>query len=135
MDEKELSESIRTLEVYRMQLQELEQQIDMIRHSLETHSRAKETMENYKGLKEGASTLIPIGADSYLFACVKQPDKAMLTIGSDVMIETDMDRAVKELDERIKEMEGALEQLNQKASELTTIASELTAKVQEAYKP
>jgi prefoldin alpha subunit len=133
MNEKELTESIRTLEVYRMQLQELEQQIELIRNSLETHNRAKETMENYKNLEEGAETLIPIGADSFLFASVKQPNQAMLNIGSDVMIELDMDKAIGKLDERIEEMEGAMDQLNKKSNELTTIASELTAKVQEAY--
>lgn len=134
MDEKELSESVKTLEMYRVQLEGLEQQLEMIRQSAETHVRAKETMENYKNLKEGADTLIPIGADSFLFACVKRPDRAMLSIGSDVLIEADMGDAIAKLNERINELEGAMNELSKKTGELTNKAAELTARVQEAYK-
>ncbi|UCE73716.1 MAG: prefoldin subunit alpha [Methanomassiliicoccales archaeon] len=133
MDETELQESIRTLEFYRAQMENYDQQFGFLGAQVKEHNSAKETMTGYKELKEGSITLIPIGAGSFLFAKVADPNKAMVGMGANVVIETDMDDATAKLDDRIKEIEEGMKSLSEKYQEIADKAAELTAKIQNAY--
>jgi prefoldin alpha subunit len=133
MDEQELAESVRTLEFYKSQLENYDQQFNFLGTTLKEHSQAKETLEGYKNLQEGQETLIPIGAGSFLFGKVSEPTKAMVGIGADMVVETDMDSALKKMDERIAEIEEAMKNLSERYQEVAQKASELSAKIQSAY--
>ncbi|UCE37121.1 MAG: prefoldin subunit alpha [Thermoplasmata archaeon] len=133
MNEEELAQAIRTLEFYRTQLESFDQQYEFMTMSLREHTRAKETMEGYKAVSEGTETLIPIGAGSYLFTKAANPEKAVVGIGADVVIETNMDDAISKIDDRIKEIEGAMKALGEKYQEVANSAQELSAKIQSAY--
>jgi prefoldin alpha subunit len=67
MDEQELSQSLRTLETYKAQMESYDQQFGFLSSTMKEHTEAKETLTGYKDLKEGQETLIPIGAGSFLF--------------------------------------------------------------------
>lgn len=133
MDEKELSQSLRTLELYRAQLENFDQQYEFLAMTVKEHNRAKETLEGYKELEEGSETLIPIGAGSFLFAKVSESKRAMVGIGADVVIDTDMDEAISKIDNRIKEIEEAAKSLHERYQEIAGKAAELSSKIQSAY--
>jgi prefoldin alpha subunit len=133
MNEQEVAESIRTLEFYKTQLEGFDQQFNFLGTTLKEHTQAKETLEGYKDLKDGQETLIPIGAGSFLFGKVSDPARALVGIGADMVVETDMDSAVKKMDERICEIEDAMKNLSEKYQEVAQKASELSAKIQGAY--
>lgn len=133
MDEEELQQSVRTLEFYRVQLESFDQQYEFLTRAMNEHNRAKETMEAYKEIKEGSETLIPIGAGSFLFAKVSEPNKAMVGVGADVVINTSIDDALAKLETRIKEVEEAMKSLSERYQEVAGKAAELTAKIQSAY--
>ena len=133
MNEEELASDIRTLESYKAQLDGFDQQFEFLAMTIKEHTRAKETMEGYKDLKEGRETLIPIGAGSYLFAKVATSDKAVVGIGADIVVETEIEDAIKKLEERIVEVEAAAKGLTEKYKEVTHLATELSAKIQSTY--
>lgn len=133
MNEEELQSSIRTLEFYRLQLENFDKHYEFLAMTINEHNRAKETMKAYKELEEGLETLIPIGASSFLFAKTSAPDRAMVGIGADVVVDTNMDDAIAKLEDRIKEVEDAMKSLSERYQEVAGKASELTAKIQNAY--
>ena len=133
MNEQELQQSLRTLEFYRAQLESFDQQFEFLAMTLKEHNRAKDTMEGYKNLKGDSETLVPIGASSYVFAKVSSPDKALVGIGADVLIETGMDEAIAKYENRMKEIEDAMKSLNERYKEIASKAGELTAAIQNAY--
>jgi prefoldin alpha subunit len=133
MDEEELQENIRTLELYRAQMENFDKQYEFLVMTLKEHNSAKETMEGYKDIPSDSETLIPIGAGSYMFAKVKDPDKAIVGIGADIVVETTMDDAISKINERIVEIEEAMKSLGERYTEISRTAQELTAKVQSAY--
>jgi prefoldin alpha subunit len=124
MNEEELQQSIRSLELYRTQLESFDQQYEFLAATVNEHNRAKETMSAYKNLKEGSETLIPIGGSSFLFAKVAAQDRALVGIGADIVVK---------MEERIKEVEGAMKSLSERYQEVAGKATELTAKIQNAY--
>ena len=133
MNEEELQQSLRTLEFYRAQLESFDQQFEFLAMTLEEHNRAKETMESYKNVKGGSETLVPIGASSFLFTQAASPEKAMVGIGADVVIETGMDDAIAKMENRMKEIEEAMKNLNDRYKEVANKAQELTAAIQNTY--
>jgi prefoldin alpha subunit len=133
MNEEELQQSIRTLELYRAQLESFDQQYEFLAATVNEHNRAKETMSAYKNLKEGSETLIPIGGSSFLFAKVTAQDRAMVGIGADIVVDANIDEAIVKMEERIKEVEGAMKTLSERYQEVAGKATELTAKIQNAY--
>lgn len=133
MNEEELQQSIRTLELYRAQLESFDQHYEFLASTVNEHNRAKETMTAYKNLKEGSETLIPIGGSSFLFAKVTAQDRAMVGIGADIVVDANIDEAIMKMEERIKEVEGAMKSLSERYQEVAGKATELTAKIQNAY--
>jgi prefoldin alpha subunit len=133
MNEEELQQSIRTLELYRAQLEGFDQQYEFLARTMNEHNRAKETMKAYEDQKEGSETLIPIGASSFLFAKVFAPDRAMVGIGADVVVDANIDEAITKIEHRIKEVEEAMKSLSERYQEVAGKAAELTTKIQNAY--
>jgi prefoldin alpha subunit len=133
MDEKELQQSIRTLEFYKAQLESFDQQFEFLAMTLKEHNQARDTMVGYKDLAVGSETLIPVGASSFLFAKVDLPDKALVGIGADYAVKTDMDKAISKMDERIKDIEDAMKSFGDRYKEMAGKATELSAQIQEAY--
>jgi prefoldin alpha subunit len=133
MNEEELAQGIRTLEFYKAQLENFDQQFGFLSTTMKEHNQAKETLTGYKDLQEGQETLIPIGGGSFLFAKVLDPNKAMVGMGADFIMETNMDDAISKLEDRIKEIEDAMKTLTEKYQEIAQESAELSTKIQSAY--
>ena len=133
MDEQELSQSLRTLEDYKAQMESFDQQFGFLSSTMKEHTQAKETMEGYKDLKEGQETLIPIGAGSFLFTKVSDPTRAMVGMGAEMVVETAIDEAISKMDERIAEIEDAMKKVTEKYQDIAQKSADLSAKVQSAY--
>jgi len=133
MDEKELQQSIRSLELYRAQMESLDQQYEFMAHTMQEITKAKDTMVAYKEVEEGSEMLTPVGGSSYLFTKASGTDKAIVGIGAEIAVETKIEDAIARLDERIKEVEEAMKSLNKRYTEVANLASELATKIQGAY--
>ena len=133
MNEQELAESLRTLENYKAQMEGFDQQFGFLSSTMKEHTEAKDTLSGYKDLKEGQETLIPIGAGSFLFAKVLDPSKAMVGLGADMVVETNIDDAVSKINERIAEIEDAMKMVTDKYQDIAQKSADLTAKIQHVY--
>jgi prefoldin alpha subunit len=129
----ELQSAVAEYETLRAQLEALAQQNELLRMSLEEHMRAKETMTRFQHGGEGAEILVPIGANSFLFAQIKDPDRAIIGIGSDLTVEEDMGTAVNRLEGQIKEIESALKAINERMVEFSQKVEEKSGLVRELY--
>ncbi len=101
--------------------------------SLEEHLRAKETMSRFQKGGEGSEILVPVGANSFLFAQISNPNKAIVGIGSDLTVEEDMKDAIKRMDGKIEEIETALKGLTEKVVEVSRMVEEKSAVVRDLY--
>lgn len=133
MESDELQSAVAEYEALRAQLEALAQQNELLRMSLEEHVRAKETMTRFQKGGEGAEILVPVGANSFLFAQIKDPDKAIIGIGSDLTVEEDMNTAVKRLEGQIEEIESTLKALAERMVEFSQKVEEKSGLVRELY--
>ena len=100
MNEQELRQAMSALEVYRLQLQSIAENMQLIQISIEEMTRARETLAQYKDAGEGSEILVPVGGNSFVFAKVASSDKAVVGIGTGISVEKDMGEAVQTMEER-----------------------------------
>jgi prefoldin alpha subunit len=133
MNEKELRQSLATLELYRAQLQSLAEQLQLIQMSLEENARAKETLSSFKDTPIDSEILVPVGGNSFVFAKVGSNSNAIVGIGSDVSLEKPIEEAVKMIEVRINELVETFTKLGERRSTIEAQSSQLSQQVQQEY--
>ncbi len=131
--EAELRRGLAVLDQYREQLETLAQQQEIVRVSLEEHMRAKETLLRYQQAGKGAEVLMPVGANAFVVAEVKDSTKAFVGVGSDVVLFDDIPKQLERLDVRIKSIGEAMAAIGQRLAELQERAESQSASVQGMY--
>jgi prefoldin alpha subunit len=133
MAESDLRQAMAALETSRAQLDALARQEELLRISLDEYVRARETMARYAQAPLGTQILVPIGANSFLFANVADVGRCIVGIGSEVALEDSLERAIERLDNRIKQLQEVQEGLVKRMAEMENRVNEYAAAVQRAY--
>ena len=103
----------------------LQNQLQMINTSLANVLNTKRTVENIKeGVNDGDEILVPIGGLVNIKAHIKEPEKVLLAVTQDVVIEKNLDGALEFL-------ENLIEQHNKQVQFLRTQLQQLGARLQE----
>lgn len=131
--EAELRRGLAVLDQYREQLEALGQQQEIVRVSLEEHMRARETLLRYKEAGKGAEVLVPVGANAFVVAEVREAGKAFVGVGSDVVLLDEIPKQIERLDARIKSIGEAMTAIGERLAELQERAESQSASVQGMY--
>ncbi len=116
--EEEVRRAALVLESQRTQLENLARQEEILQLSLEELLRARETVSRTKQAGKGAEVLVPVGAGAFLIMNVKEENKALVNIGTDIVLEESADKVIERLETRIKEIEEANKGLSERISDL-----------------
>ena len=131
--ESDLRRGMAVLDQYRSQLEALLQQQEIIRISLEEHMRARETLLRYQKAGAGAEVLMPVGANSFVVAEARDPERAFVGIGSDLIVHDAIPAQLERLDARIKSISEAANAIGQRIGEVQERAEAQGAFVQDLY--
>lgn len=131
--EGDLRRGLAVLDYYRAQIDSLAQQQEIVRMSLEEHLRAKETLVRFQQAGPHAEVLVPVGANSFVVAEVRDPERAYVGIGSDLVIFDAISSQTERLESRIKSMTEAANALSERLADAQRRAEAQGAFVQEAY--
>src|SRR5436309_12707707 len=100
--ETDLRRAVTILDQYRAQLESLQRQQEVLSLSLEELMRAKETLSRFQKAGKEAEILVPVGANAFVFGQVADASRALIGIGSDVVLKEPIPKAVERLDGRIR---------------------------------
>jgi prefoldin alpha subunit len=131
--ESDLRRGLAVLDQYREQIDALGQQQEIIRASLEEHLRARETITRLKEARKDTEVLVPLGANAFAVASVRDTDKAYVGIGSDLIVYDDIDRQLARLEARINQITDAANAVGQRLGEMQQRAEAQGAAVQNLY--
>lgn len=131
--EADLRRDVAVLEQYRTQIEALAQQQEILRVSLEEHLRARETLLRFQQAGKGAEILVPLGANSFVVAEIKDPEKAFVGVGSDLIVHDAIPAQMERLDQRIKSITDAANAIGQRLEQVQRRAEAQSAAVQESY--
>jgi len=93
-------------------------QLDIINASLGNLMNTKITIENLKNIKEDEEILVPIGGIINIRAKIKNPDKVLLYVSQDVVIEKDLNNSIEYLDKIIGQHNDQLQYLSKQIQNL-----------------
>ncbi len=132
-EETALREDMMRLETAKAQLEALSKQQELIQLAIEEHVKARETVKSLAKSAPGDEMMIPVGADSYIYAKASERKDVVIGVGSDVSIQRNAEEAEKILDTRVEELAQAFQKVAEMAAQTEAAVHELTEKVQERY--
>ena len=133
MDEAEAREAAAMIETAKAQYEALVRQQEIIRLTIDEHSRARDTVARMAAGAPGDEILVPIGADSFVHARVSDNKSAVIGAGSGVSFQRSPEEAEKTLAARIDELNRALHKIVERAEQTEMTIQQLSEKIQEYY--
>ena len=110
----------------------LASQFDFISASLRNLTNTKTTVANLKDLKGGEEILLPIGGIINVKATIKNPEKVLVFVNQDVVIEKDIDSSIEFVDKLIEQHNQQIQFLQTQIQNLDTNLARMSQTLQQA---
>ena len=107
------------------------QQLEILNASLGNLLTTKTTAEKMKDLKDEDEILVPIGGMMSISAKIKNPEKVLLYISQDVIIEKDLDSSIEFLDKLIEQHKEQMNRIDQQLQNLDTYLQGMSNQLQQ----
>jgi len=101
------------LQILKQQHEMIQNQLEIVNASLNNLMNTKKTVVNLNEVKDNDEILVPIGGMISLKALIKDPEKVLLHISQDTVIEKDIDGTVEFLDKLIEQHKEQIQYLSQ----------------------
>jgi prefoldin alpha subunit len=91
----------------------LQSRLDIVRAAINEVTLAFNTLDGLKNMQDGESTLVPVGAGSYVRMKIADSKKLVMGIGAGAAMEKDVESSVGELKGRLEELDKARTSIQQ----------------------
>jgi prefoldin alpha subunit len=132
MDQNELMTLQHYMKEYGQQAEIFVGQLEMLENGRMEAFAAIETLEAMVAADDG-TVLLQIGGGASVKAKVLEPDKILLSIGAEVVVERSNKDAVEFLKERIIEMEASQKKVAETLDRLRTQMNEINKRLESGY--
>lgn len=100
------------------QLNLLETQIQGVNTSLKSLQGLKEVQPDHE-------IIVSLGANAYTYAKILDPNKILVSVGKEIVIEKDVDSAIKSMDDLRKKYENLRDKLNENYRDVSSKLNEI----------
>ncbi len=132
MNEEELKQALGALEIYKSNLEQLNQQKSFVDLSLKDYQMAKTTLEAFKDAAEGDEVMVPLGAGILTRMNIGEK-RFIVNAGSGVSVEKDYEGAMDILQRRMDDIETGLKSIDDNIKRMEQEYEKLAQYVQRAY--
>jgi prefoldin alpha subunit len=134
VSEQELQQSIMYLDQLKEQIATLKEQLEILELAVKEHNQAVETLKDFTNLKKDNEILIPIGADSMVFAKILDTSKVIINVGAGIAMEDTIETAIEKLSSRIEKIDMNKNKIGATINNLQDQAIQLSSSIEERYK-
>ena len=124
-DEKKFQEIYVEFQVLSNTIQQLEKQGTALENHLLELMVTKQSLDEIENVKPGTEILVPISAGIYARADIKESDKFIVNIGSNVALSKNLASTKKIIEDQVTEIKKLQENLSQELGINTAKAAEL----------
>lgn len=132
MDQRELMTLQHYLKEYGQQAEIFVSQLEMLENGRMEALAAIEALEGMMAMEDGV-VLLQIGGGASVRAKILEPDKVMLAIGAEVVVERRNKDAIEYLKERIMEMEASQKKVAETLDRLRSQMNEINKRLESGY--
>ena len=131
VNSQESQEQLMKFRYLREQREMLQGQLEIINASRANVMNSKITLENLKeGVKDNDEILVPVGGIVNIRASIKEPEKVLIAVNQDVVIEKDLDTAIEFLNKIIEQHNKQNEFLRTQIQNLDISLNEISQIIQ-----
>jgi len=132
---QDYQEQLQIFRILREQQEMYQGQLEILNVSRANIMNTKITIENMKeGVVENDEILIPIGGMANIKASIKDPEKVLLAVTQDVIIEKDLDGAIDLLDKRIEQRDNEIQIIRTQLQNIDINLQKTTQLIQSGYR-
>ncbi len=95
-----------------------EQNLDLMDASLNNLSVTKKTIKNLDQLEVGEEILLPVGGLIYLKADIKEPEKVLLSVADDTVVEKNIESSIEFIDKLMSQHREQVSFLNTQVQQI-----------------
>lgn len=132
VDERELQSLQQYLNEYSQQAEIFTRQLQLIEEGRMEATAAIEALTDL-GSRTEAAVLLQVGGGASVRARVESPDRVLLNIGADVIVERSTEQAVEYLRDRITEMEASGKRVAETLERIRTQMNEIARHIEAGY--
>lgn len=107
-EERRLEEISAQIEEQRALAEFLRRQLSALGDAVGSIGATVEALKRMKEVKAGTEVLVPLGPDTFVPARSEKPERVLVGVGADVVVEKPIDDAIKFLEERSDELQRAM---------------------------
>jgi prefoldin alpha subunit len=133
VDPREIQALQRYLQEYGQQVEIYSQQLQLIDDCRMEAIAAIETLKSVAASPEEEVVLLQLGGGASVRAKILEPQKVLLNIGSDVVVERNNPEAVEYLQDRITEMEASGKKVAETIDRIRTQMNEIARRIEAGY--
>ncbi len=111
----------------------LSEQLDMLESQIRGVSMSKVTMEGLKGVQIDQEILIPIGSNAFTKAKLMDPQKFLVTISNDMVLEKNIQDAIKSMDLLLESYQNIKNKLSDQLTEISNQLSKIRPQIEQIY--
>ena len=131
---QDYQEQLQIFRVLKEQRDMYQGQLEILNVSRSNIVNTKITIENIKeGVKINDEILVPIGGMANIKASINDPEKILLAITQDVVIEKDLDGAIELLDKRIEQHDKEIQFVRTQLQNIDLNLQKTSQLIQRAY--
>lgn len=130
-NEEQIRDLVARMQAYQSRMDALEQQANLVQMTINDIDNAIKALSSLEGKGAGHEMLVPIGAGSYVFATVTNPDRVLVGLGAGVNAERSMAASKEIMQARRSELEKLLADAS---AAISATANELMSLQAEAQK-
>lgn len=124
VSEEQVRDDLMRLDLYRNQLSQMLQQLQLISASRADHQRARESLEGLDGTGAEPELLVPVGGDTFLRGSPRDTAHVLVGVGSGIVVEMERPKASQLLAERLARLDQASKDLE---NQMHTLEERITA--------
>jgi len=132
MDQRELEELQYYLKEYGQQAEIFAGQLDLMENGRMEALAAIETLGEL-GASDDGTVLLQVGGGASLRAKVLEPEKVLLNIGAEVIVEKSNADAIEYLKDRITEMEASQKKVAETLNRLRSQMNDIAKRIEQGY--
>ena len=131
---QDYQEQLQIFRILKEQRDIYQSQLEILNVSRANIVNTKITIENLKeGVEVNDEILIPIGGMANIKASIKDPEKILLAVTQDVIIEKDLDGAIELLDMRIEQHDKEIQFIRTQLQNIDINLQKTTQTIQKDY--
>jgi prefoldin alpha subunit len=109
--------------IYELQLMEgtaqtLQSRLQVLSQAQAELNVAKQSLETIEEAKEGSDILVPTGSGTFVHAKLGNPEKLIVNIGAEVLVDMTVDDAKENVQGRLEEVEKAITSVSQQLEQI-----------------